>query len=137
MTTLVIALPTELDRAIQDIAEWRDLSWGAVITRSIHAAHYVMTQRKEKRVIYQADFPLDFPRPQESEFAPMNSIRFDTTPRIEGFLKNLCKELGLAEHSSIEWGMKCMNILDDAMVLSTVSAKKDGEQIAIPYNINH
>lgn len=138
MAFIIVSLeiPIDLDERIQNLSKWRDISWSQLGVKAIKSAYFVKNQWDAQRIIYQADKILKFPQPQESLYPPMNSMRLSMTPQIQTFLQNVCSGFELKEHSVIEWGLECMIILEDAMLLNKVYARRPGTEQTIPCDIH-
>lgn len=131
-----LELPIDLDDRIQNLAKWRNMSWSQIGVKAIKSAYFVKNQWDAQRIIYQADKILIIPQPQESLYPPMNSMRLSMAPQIQTFLKKVCSGFELKEHSVIEWGLECMIIFEDAMLLNNVYARRPGEKQIVPCDIN-
>lgn len=134
--TINVGLPTDVDRRIQDLAIWRGKSWERIIIGAIKAAYFVKTQWDNDRLIYQDDRIIDIDWPQEFPLKPFNSMQVSLAKQVEQSFRQTYTSFGLKDYSIVNWGLDCLVILEDALLLNQVYGRKPGHQ-TVPFDIRY
>ena len=109
-----ISLP--LKAKLDGVTERRQITNSVLASRTISMAYQVTLMRQAKRNIYAGTSVLILPDPKQLTHQEDRLFEVDMLSDIQSGLEAVTLSYGISKQSVLNWGLECLEIVEDALI---------------------